>query len=56
MSEADGQQSRSPYNEPTLNQAGPEASSSDGALRATSPPPFQWEDWYAAVGGRTIIS
>jgi len=54
MSEADDQQSRSPYNEPTLNQAGPEASPSEGVLRAASPPPFQWEDWYTAVGGRTI--
>jgi hypothetical protein len=39
MPNADAQQRRPPYNATTLNQAGPEASSSDGALRATSPPP-----------------
>lgn len=21
---------------------------------AISPPPFQWDEWYASVGGRTI--
>jgi len=56
MSKADGQQNRSPCNESMMNQegmnqAGLEASSSGGERLASSPPPFQWEDWYKSVGG-----
>ena len=59
MSEADGQQYRSPYNESIMNQEGMnqdgmEGASSGGERLASSPPPFQWEDWYKSVGGRTI--
>lgn len=28
--------------------------SSDEEVMAVLPPPFQWEKWYEAVGGRTI--
>src|SRR5262245_8805411 len=54
MPEANGQQSRAPYNESMMNQAGLEAPPSEGKPLAASPPAFQWEDWYKAVGGRTI--
>lgn len=53
MLEVKGQQHGSPDVKP-VRQGDSQPLASANEQPATSPPPFRWEEWYEAVGGRTI--